>query len=132
MIPIFIKVRPYVAERLGLDNLRFKTADGNYLLRQTDLLVFGPLFAIEEYAARIGGVVLRDAEAAANFRGELNTPLPVPTDDEWQIPEPEPEEVQPSQEVPNAEDSDSESPESSESTEQSDSFSDTSAEEQHC
>ena len=87
-IPLFVKVSPYVAKKMQLDQLRFKTADGNYLLRQSDMMVFGPLFRLEEHAARIGGVVLRDSEAAANQRGEVNTPLPVPTDPEFIDPEP--------------------------------------------
>lgn len=90
-IPLFVKVSPYVAKKMQLDQLRFKTADGNYLLRQSDMMVFGPLFRLEEHAARIGGVVLRDSEAAANQRGEVNTPLPVPTDPEFIGPE-DPEE----------------------------------------
>ena len=62
-------------------------ADGNYLLYQTDLLVFGPLFRLREYAARIGGAVMSDREAAANQRGELTTPLPEATDPEWIVPD---------------------------------------------
>ena len=61
--------------------------DGNYLLYQTDLLVFGPLFRLREYAARIGGAVMSDREAAANQRGELTTALPAATDPEWMAPD---------------------------------------------
>lgn len=86
-IPLFVKVSPYVAKKMQLDQLRFKTADGNYLLRQSDFMVFGPLFNLAGYAAKVGGVVLRDAEAAANQRGEVNTPLPVPEDPEFIDPE---------------------------------------------
>ena len=82
-IPLFVKVSPQVARKMQLDGLRFKTADGNYLLRQSDFMIFGPVFRLAEYAARVGGVVLRDAEAAANQRGEVNTPLPVPEDPEF-------------------------------------------------
>lgn len=82
-IPLFVKVTPFVAKKMKLDKVRFKTADGNYMLRQLDFLIFGPLFNLRTYAERVGGVVLRDAEAAANMRGELNTELPVPADEEW-------------------------------------------------
>ncbi len=85
-IPLFVKVRPCVAKKLKLDGVRFRTADGNYLLRQSDLMVFGPLYRLPEYAAKIGGVVLRDAEAAANQRGDVNTPLPQPEDPEYADP----------------------------------------------
>jgi len=80
-----------VAERLELTAMRFKTADGNYLLRQSDFLVFGPLYKLNEYAAAVGGVMLRDAEAAANHKGSLNTPLPEALDPQW-LPDPEQEE----------------------------------------
>lgn len=86
-IPLFVKVSPYVARKMQLDQLRFKTADGNYLLRQSDFMVFGPVFRLAEHAAKVGGVVLRDAEAAANQRGDVNTPLPVPADPEFIDPE---------------------------------------------
>lgn len=86
-IPLFVKVSPYVAKKMQLDRLRFKTADGNYLLRQADFMVFGPLFNLSEYAAKVGGVILSDAEAAANVRGELNTVLPEPIDPEYIDPE---------------------------------------------
>lgn len=86
-IPLFVKVTPYAAKKMQLEKERFKTADGNYLLRQMDFMVFGPLSRLEEYAAKVGGVILRDSEAAANQRGETNTPLPAPTDPEWAAPE---------------------------------------------
>ena len=86
-IPLFVKVSPYVAKKMQLDGLRFKTADGNYLLRQADFMVFGPLFNLSEYAAQVGGVILSDEEAAANVRGEVNTPLAVPTDNDYLDPD---------------------------------------------
>lgn len=86
-IPLFVKVSPFVAKKMQLDELRFKTADGNYLLRQSDFMGFGPLFRLAEYAAMVGGAVLKDSEAAANQRGELNTPLPEPLDPEFKAPE---------------------------------------------
>lgn len=90
-IPLFVKVSPFVAKKMQLDELRFKTADGNYLLRQSDFMVFGPLYRLAEYAAMVGGVVLKDSEAAANQRGEINTPLPEPLDPEFKAPEEETE-----------------------------------------
>lgn len=91
-IPLFVKVRPHVARKMKLDTERFKTADGNYILWQLDFASFGPLSRLAEYAAKVGGVVLRDADAAANYRGDQNTPLPDPTDADWATPENEMEE----------------------------------------
>ena len=89
-IPLFVKVRPCVAEKMGLTAVRFMTADGNYILRQSDFLSFGPLSSLAQYVAAVGGVILRDAEAAANQRGELNTVLPEPADPEFAAPSPAP------------------------------------------
>lgn len=86
-IPLFVKVTPFAAKKMQLDKLRFKTADGNYLLRQSDFLAFGPLSRLKTYADKVGGVILPDADAAANQRGEMNTPLPIPTDPEWVAPD---------------------------------------------
>ena len=85
--PVFVKVSPWTAKKLNLDRTRIRMADGNYLLYQTDLLVFGPLFRLREYAARIGGAVMSDREAAANQRGEMTTALPAATDPEWMAPD---------------------------------------------
>ncbi|MDE6276985.1 MAG: hypothetical protein K2M06_02650 [Muribaculaceae bacterium] len=85
-VPLFVKVSPFVAKKMALDGTRFRTADGNFLLRQSDFSVFGPISRLESYAAAVGGVVLRDSEAAANQRGTVNTPLPVPEDPDWIAP----------------------------------------------
>lgn len=114
-IPLFVKVTPYVAEKIGLANVRFQTADGNFLLRQSDFLCFGPLSRLPEYVAAVGGVVLRDADAAANQRGELNTPLPEPNDPEWATPTPEPD-IEPEQEPTTDDESEEPSPELTEDT----------------
>ena len=79
-----------MAEKMGLTAVRFMTADGNYILRQSDFLSFGPLSRLAQYVAAVGGVILRDAEAAANQRGELNTVLPEPADPEFAAPSPAP------------------------------------------
>lgn len=93
MVPLFVKVRPYVAERLGLSDVRFKTTDGNVLLCQADFLPFGPLSRLRQYVAAVGGVILRDEEAAAEEHDKNRIPvvLPEPSDPDWAIPEPEPE-----------------------------------------
>lgn len=93
MVPLFVKVRPYVAERLGLSDVRFKTTDGNVLLCQADFLPFGPLSRLRRYVAAVGGVILRDEEAAAEEHDKNRIPvaLPEPSDPDWAIPEPEPE-----------------------------------------
>lgn len=90
---VFVLVSPFVAKKMGLYCTRLKMPDGNVLLYQSDLLVFGPLFRVREYAARIGGTVLNDPEAAAVSRGESSPALPVPTDPEYIDPEPAPEVV---------------------------------------
>lgn len=106
-IPLFIKVRPFVARKLKLESERFKTADGNYILWPLDFAVFGPPYRLAEYAAKVGGVILSDADAAANHRGEINTPLPDPEDPEWTAPEDDTENLNEENVVVAVEDTDS-------------------------
>lgn len=87
----YVKVRPYVAERLGVDKERYRYADGNVLLWDKELgkVDSGWVFHKEETVARIGGLMMdpyrnRDEQAKS---AEDCTPLPLPTDPEWMEPE---------------------------------------------
>lgn len=93
----YVKVRPHVAQILGVEAARYRYADGNYLiwdkeLRQIDnAYVFHP----EETVARIGGLLMdpyRNREEQMKSAEEC-TPLPEPTDPEWATPEEETAEV---------------------------------------
>lgn len=67
----YIKVAPRVAEALGLTTMRNKTADGNYLLWQADVLN-QPGISLAERAAAVGGVVLSPQDAKRETDGTEN------------------------------------------------------------
>lgn len=76
----YIKVNPKVAEFLNLQNERYKTRDGNYLLWQGDMAAFGPLWELSESAAKIGGHIITAQEARMEQKGEIVHELPIATD----------------------------------------------------
>ena len=87
----YIKVRPYVAKRLGILDQRYRFADGCVLLWEKDLSMVdrGWVFRRDEVVARIGGLwmdPMRTREEQAKTAAEC-TPLPGPTDREWADPE---------------------------------------------
>ena len=92
----YIKVRPYVAERLGVEGVRQKYADGNVLIWDKELKKVDPgwVFHRDETVARIGGLLMdpyRNKEEQAKSADEC-TPLPMPTDPMWALPEEDSEE----------------------------------------
>lgn len=86
---IYIKANRLVAEHLKLEKIRFKLADGNYLLWQADMQAFGPLYRIHESCELIGALSLQPWEAKQEQQGTVIRPLPVATDPRFVLPEPE-------------------------------------------
>lgn len=83
----YIKVNRKVAEHLGLENKRTKSADGNFLLWQADMSRFGLLTDLPGIARRIGGLVLRPQEAREEQDGKTMRPLPVAEDEAFRMKE---------------------------------------------
>lgn len=81
----YVKANPKVAEFLNLANDRWKLSDGNYLLWQNDMLVFGRLSEIADIARRIGAVVLMPHEAKLETDGALCKELPTAEDERFYI-----------------------------------------------
>lgn len=87
----YIKVRPFVAQKLGVESVRYRYADGNYLIwdKELSLVDVGWVFHPEQTVARIGGLMMdpyRNREEQQRSAGDC-TPLPWPTDPEWRAPE---------------------------------------------
>ena len=87
----YIKVRPHVAQRLGVENARYRYADGNVLIWDKELRMIDPgwVFHPEETVARIGGLMMdpyRNKEEQGKTADEC-TPLPLPTDPAWAVPD---------------------------------------------
>ena len=107
----YIKANPQVAKYLNLETDRNTVADGNYLLWQADMLVFGPLTELNNTLAMIGGIALMPHEAREEQDGTVIRPLPTPTDERFiynppvDDPQAEAEETteQPEGETPNEE-----------------------------
>lgn len=83
----YIKVRPYVANRLGVLNSRYRYADGNVQLWDKDLSEVdkGWVFRKEETVAAIGGLMMDPYRNREEQRkpAEECTPLPMPADPAW-------------------------------------------------
>ena len=79
----YIKANPQVAKYLNLETDRNTVADGNYLLWQADMLVFGPLTELNNTLAMIGGIALMPHEAREEQDGTVIRPLPTPTDERF-------------------------------------------------
>ncbi len=81
----YIKVRPNVAQALGLDTLRTTLPDGCYTLYWPDLLAlpgagWGNYIQVIEW---VGGKVMTPREIEAEQHGGYPAPLPTPTDTAW-------------------------------------------------
>lgn len=70
----YIKVNPKVAKYLGVEQQRYKFADGNYLLWKFDLMSIGG--NNDETIALIGGVGMDSRQARDEQKGVTVTPLP--------------------------------------------------------
>lgn len=87
----YIKANPKVAQFLHVENDRNQVKDGNYLLWQGDMTVFGPLTMLSDTLKQIGGLALMPHEAREEQDGTVLRPLPVAEDPRFVIDEPEPE-----------------------------------------
>lgn len=87
----YIKANPKVAQFLHVENDRNQVKDGNYLLWQGDMTVFGPLTMLSDTLKQIGGLALMPHEAREEQDGTILRPLPVAEDPRFVIDEPEPE-----------------------------------------
>lgn len=85
----YIKANPKVAQYLHVENERLQVKDGNYLLWQADIAVFGPLFKLAEICEEIGAIALTAAEARQEQDGTVTRPLPEATRDIFKMPKPE-------------------------------------------
>jgi len=94
----YIKANPQVAKYLNLETDRNTVADGNYLLWQADMLVFGPLTELNNTLAMIGGIALMPHEAREEQDGTVIRPLPEPTDERFRY-QPVPPVEEPGEEV---------------------------------
>lgn len=83
----YIKANGKVAEYLNLTKDRNKTADGNYLLWQADMLAFGRLTELPQIMERIGGMVLQAHEAREEQDGTVSRKLPTATDSQFAVEE---------------------------------------------
>lgn len=91
----YVKVSPYVAAKMGLQDSRGTFPDGNYMLWEKDLRDADRDWAFHpaETLAAIGGVLLNPWEAKSEMRkaaGEC-VALPEPTDAQWRQPQSESE-----------------------------------------
>ena len=77
----YIKVTKQVADKLGLIEIRNKTADGNVLLWQADVAKFEG-DTVFDRAKAVGGICLTPQEAKAEIDGPEN-PVDVNTPDEY-------------------------------------------------
>lgn len=87
----YVKVRPHVARMLGVEEVRYRYADGNYLIwdKELDLIDRGWVFHPEQTVAAIGGLLMdpyRNREEQDKTAEEC-TPLPEPADPRWAEPE---------------------------------------------
>lgn len=81
----YIKANPKVAAYLHLENDRLKLKDGNYILWQGDMTVFGPLPMLSDTLTKIGGIALMPHEAKQEQDGTVVRPLPVATDERFMM-----------------------------------------------
>lgn len=76
----YIKANPKVAQYLQLENDRNQIKDGNYLLWQADMLVFGRLTELPQILEQIGGIALQAYEARQEQDGTVVRELPTAID----------------------------------------------------
>lgn len=84
----YIKVRPNVAQRLGLYNDRVILNDGNVLLYEKDLRLINRAYLfgqVDETVASVGGLLLDPYEAKRETQRAASDCLPLPeaTDPAW-------------------------------------------------
>jgi len=96
----YIKANPKVAQYLHVENERLQVKDGNYLLWQADIAVFGPLFKLAEICEEIGAIALTAAEARQEQDGTVTRPLPEATRDIFKMPKPEEKTEEKTEEAP--------------------------------
>lgn len=77
----YVKVTPAVAKKLGVDKIRNKVADGNYLLWQCDLTCVEGQF-LDDKVKTVGGAKLTNSEAREEMDGNI-TPSEVYTPEEY-------------------------------------------------
>lgn len=86
----YVKVSPFVAQKLGVASQRCTYPDGSYQLWEKDLMMVdrGWVRRVEETLARIGGVMFDPYSnlEERNRKPEDCTPLPEPADPEWIAP----------------------------------------------
>lgn len=78
----YIKVTRQVADKMNLTAIRNKTADGNVLLWQADIIAV-PGDTVFDRAAAVGGVALQPLQARAEIDG-TSTPVEVTTPAEYE------------------------------------------------
>lgn len=78
----YVKVTPTVAKKLGVDKIRYKVADGNYLLWQCDLMCVSGQY-LDDKIKTVGGAKLTNTEAKAEMDGNVVTPAHVYTPEEF-------------------------------------------------
>ncbi|MCD8030034.1 MAG: hypothetical protein LUF85_04190 [Bacteroides sp.] len=81
----YIKVCPFIAEQLGLTDIRQQTADGNYLLWQQDIATMQGE-TLEERSRYIGGAIL-DARRGKKELKDTEEPVPLMETSEEDLPE---------------------------------------------
>ncbi|MCD8079136.1 MAG: hypothetical protein LUF04_01605, partial [Bacteroides sp.] len=83
----YIKVCPFIAEQLGLTDIRQQTADGNYLLWQQDVAAIQGE-TLEERSRYIGGAILDARSGKKEWKG-TEEPVPLMETSEEDLPEEE-------------------------------------------
>ena len=79
----YIKANQKVAAYLHLENDRLRLKDGNYILWQGDMTLFGPLPMLSETLTQIGAIALMPHEAKQEQDGIVVRPLPTATDERF-------------------------------------------------
>lgn len=83
----YVKVRPYVARRMGVLDARSRYADGSVRLWLPDLRSVdrGYVYRVDRTVARIGGVRLNPYEARdeQDATREQCVAMPLPSDPDW-------------------------------------------------
>ena len=85
----YIKANPKVVSYLHLENDRNKLKEVNEIRGLQDMMAFGPLPRLADTLQRIGAIALLPHEAREEQYGISTRPLPVATDPEFIIEEPE-------------------------------------------
>jgi len=81
----YIKVCPFIAEQLGVADIRQRTADGNYLLWQQDVAAIQGE-TLEERSKYVGGAVIGARQSKEELKGTAE-PVPLIEGSEDDLPE---------------------------------------------